>query len=518
MWPVRRLLKYTFVGGTLVGTGLSLHANDYDINSIGIVRLGRAGLTVFDIAQTYRANLYQREWPDKKDPEYLKLKSETHKLAAEKLLDLCRTNRGVYIKVGQHIGALEYLLPYEYVNTMKILHSNAPQNPIEDLYKVIRQDLKMNPEDLFSSFEPEPLGTASLAQVHKATLKDGTEVAVKVQHPYVRGNSKVDIKTMEILVKLVSWAFPDFKFQWLVKETKRNLPIEMDFEHEGHNAEKVAEMFKDYRWLKIPKIFWEFTTSRVLVMEFVEGGQVNDLSYIQKQKLDPYDIANKIGHLYAHMIFLKGFVHSDPHPGNILVRKSNRGDTEVILLDHGLYADLTEKFRYDYSKLWLSILKVDQIGMKKHAHALGVEGSMWGLFACMVTGRPWNSVITGIDRVKQDDKEKEMIQNEGKLVIPHISDVLEKVDRQMLLVLKTNDLIRGIETTLKTQNRMTAFWVMSKCCIKSVGNQEYLQAPDPWRKLSTCFRENWAILKLNLYYLYRGLVTLHFFSALKMVL
>lgn len=87
----------------------------------------------------------------------------------------------------------------------------------------------------------------------------------------------------------------------------------------------------------------------------------------------------------------------------------------------------------------------------------------------------------------------------------------------MLLVLKTNDLIRGIETTLKTQNRMTAFWVMSKCCYKSVGNREYMDASDPWRKLSTCLRENWAILKLNMYYLYRGLMTMHLWSALKMI-
>lgn len=110
-----------------------------------------------------------------------------------------------------------------------------------------------------------------------------------------------------------------------------------------------------------------------------------------------------------------------------------------------------------------------------------------------------------------------MMQTEGKLVIPHISDVLEKVDRQMLLVLKTNDLIRGIETTLKTQNRKTAFWVMTKCCVKSVGNREYMQATDPWRKLSSCLRENWAILKLNLYYLYQGIVSLSLLSALKMI-
>lgn len=92
---------------------------------------------------------------------------------------------------------------------------------------------------MFDTFDPEPLGVASLAQVHRATLKDGTEVAVKVQHPYVKGNSVVDMKTMEILTKLMAWVFPDFKMQWLADETKKNLPVELDFLHEGLNAEKV---------------------------------------------------------------------------------------------------------------------------------------------------------------------------------------------------------------------------------------------------------------------------------------
>lgn len=100
----------------------------------------------------------------------------------------------------------------------------------------------------------EPIGTASLAQVHRAVLKDGSVVAVKVQHPYVQGNSRVDMKTMEYLVKIMSFVFPEFKFQWLVDESKKNIPKELDFHQEGQNAEKVSEIFKNYDWLKIPKI------------------------------------------------------------------------------------------------------------------------------------------------------------------------------------------------------------------------------------------------------------------------
>lgn len=140
-WLLRRVLKYSAVSGGVVLTALSLRTND--INSVGIIRLSRAALTVYDIACLYRENLYKKQW-DKLTPEYKTEKSRTHALAAEKLLQLICINRGVYIKVGQHIGSLDYLLPAEYVKTMKVLHSNAPKNSVEDLYKVIRQDLKVN--------------------------------------------------------------------------------------------------------------------------------------------------------------------------------------------------------------------------------------------------------------------------------------------------------------------------------------------------------------------------------------
>lgn len=94
---------------------------------------------------------------------------------------------------------------------------------------------------MFLTFDPEPLGAASLAQVHRATLKNGADVAVKVQHHYVRGNAKVDTATMEYCVKIMGWLFPECKFQWLVEESKKNLPIELDFLHEGKNVEKVMQ-------------------------------------------------------------------------------------------------------------------------------------------------------------------------------------------------------------------------------------------------------------------------------------
>ena len=123
---------------------------------------------------------------------------QVHLRSALRLRDLCCINGGAYIKVGQYIGTLDYLLPLEYVQTMKVLHSDAPQSPLSDIYTVIVEELGFPVEQLFLNFEEKPLGAASLAQVHKATLKDGRTVAVKVQHRDVQKNAAVDMKTVEV--------------------------------------------------------------------------------------------------------------------------------------------------------------------------------------------------------------------------------------------------------------------------------------------------------------------------------
>jgi hypothetical protein len=138
---IRRTIQYGLLGSTIVGTGLSLHNANYDWSGIGIVRFTRSAMAVIEIATLYQRELFFKKW-DKSSKEYRDQRSIVHQKAANRVLELCCLNRGVYVKVGQHMGALEYLLPIEYVNTMKILHSQAPANSLEEIYQVIRQDLK----------------------------------------------------------------------------------------------------------------------------------------------------------------------------------------------------------------------------------------------------------------------------------------------------------------------------------------------------------------------------------------
>merc|ERR1719219_2315975 len=272
-----------------VGCGLmgySLVQSEGDISNIGAVRFGRAAVAVGRIAVDYKQTLGGQYLDEE---SYEGAKCECHLRSANHLLKLCCDNGGVFVKVGQHIGALDYLLPEEYVNTMKVLHNRSPQMPLADIYSVIREELGQDPEEVFASFDPEPLGTASLAQVHKAVLHSGETVAVKVQHKYVKRHSFVDIWTCDLLVRGIKVVFPQFSFMWLANEMKINLPLELDFTKEASNSEKVARIFRDFYWLKVPGIYWSLTTPRVLVMEYCTGAHINDVDNLKKAGVDVYD-------------------------------------------------------------------------------------------------------------------------------------------------------------------------------------------------------------------------------------
>ncbi|KAK3786290.1 hypothetical protein RRG08_060215, partial [Elysia crispata] len=278
---MRLLTKIGAFASVVAGSTYYARTSD-NVSSLGIVRFGRAAFTAARIAVDYKILFHRLEKTDSQYPE------EIHKLhlkSAYRLRDLCCQNGGAFIKVGQHIGTLEYLLPMEYVQTMKVLHSEAPQSPLEELKTVIHEDLGQTVENMFVEFDPEPLGAASLAQVHKAKMSDGRVVAVKIQHPKVKAHSFVDIRTMEFLVHALGLIFPEFDYIWLAEETKKNLPVELDFLNEGKNCERVGRLLKKFKFLKVPKIYWEFSSERVLTMEYCEGGKVDDVKYMKENNI-----------------------------------------------------------------------------------------------------------------------------------------------------------------------------------------------------------------------------------------
>lgn len=500
---IKQTFKYLCYLGIGGASAYVLQKNDWEVSTIGVVRFGRAAYTALRIVGDYKVSLWGL---DSNDENYEDIKSKIHLRSALRLRDMCCTNGGAFIKVGQHLGSLDYLLPLEYVETMKILHNQAPQSAVSDLFKVLEEDLGKKVEDMFVQIDPEPLGAASLAQVHKATLKDGTVVAVKIQHPKVKKHSYVDIKTMELLVHGVAWVFPGFQYMWLAEETKKNLPLELDFIHEGRNCERVQRLFKHFKFLKVPKIYWNLSSERVLTMEFCEGGKVNDRQYMEKHKISVDQVSRDLGKLFSEMIFLHGYVHCDPHPGNVLVHKCQQGSTQIVLLDHGLYQTLTDDFRVNYCKLWMSLIKADLDGIKKYATAMNA-GDMYGLFACMLTARSWKAITSGIEKQKYSKSEDEEIKSNAANYLIEISEILNRVPRQLLLILKTNDVLRSIEFALQTRASSTSFINMSRCCIRAVAVDRERKCDSLVGLLKIKLTTQWQLLMINLYELMLWLKT-----------
>ncbi|KAI9359618.1 ABC1 family-domain-containing protein [Zopfochytrium polystomum] len=422
---------------------------------------------------------------ESKDPdEYLQLKSKIHQRSANTLLAAFTHNGGIYIKLGQHIAALQYLLPVEYTKTMQVLQDRCPPTPLPEVEKLILDETGSKLSDLFSNFEETPIGVASLAQVHRAVLQPTASspqpmaVAVKVQHPPLRARSKLDIALCSFLVGWAKRIFPDFEFAWLAEELRFSLPRELDFVQEADNARKVAGNFRGDPVIRIPEVHW--ASHRLLIMEFVEGKRVDDVEFMNMHGIDVRLVSNAMSTCFNKMIFVDGFVHCDPHPGNVFVRPRpkpsgwwsyffpQKYNFDLVLLDHGLYRHLTPKLQYDYARLWDSLIRFNEAEIEDacytiFTHQRGRGQAINGvdhhrLFASMITGRPWAVLSLGADsrssisamattRTSLETTEVQQNLSQTRFLIA-ISDILAKLPREVLLLLKTNDLLRSVDESL----------------------------------------------------------------------
>lgn len=483
----RQTNKYRRIATYASLTGLSIYIsikyND-DIQSFGVgfQRLFRTVNLVATLTFDYKYSLWKearKRLPQQNKPsssigneEEAAKDEEAHQIfmsalhtkSALKLLDLLKANGGIYIKLGQHLAALDYLVPSEYCKILAVLQNAAPQSSLEEVRNVIESDLKRPMESVFEEFDEQPIGTASLAQVHRARLKSGEEVAVKVQHKRLQKFAHLDIVIVEKLVKLIKWTFPEFEFDWLADEMRKNLPKELDFVLEGHNASKLASMLGNSTpHVAIPKIYSAFTSQRVLTMEFIDGAKITDVSFIKANKFPAKSISHQLTSLFCEMIFVHGFVHCDPHAGNILIRKRNADrkrdylrnlfgmppNWQIVLLDHGLYIDLSKEFRIDYAHLWSNILLGDEAGIKKYSEKLG-GGSAHRLFSCMLARKSWDSISNQRHSSTFSPQDIQKVKDNAQKYFKEITQLLASVPRPLLLLLKTNDLLYHIEGTLET--------------------------------------------------------------------
>ena len=492
------ILLLLSVTGT--GTYLGIKSIRPDLlnpSAYSAIRFGRAALAVAKIIADYKFNL-----PAYTAPNYESVMSEIHWRTAERLKVLCYQNGGLFVKVGQHIGALDYVLPHEYVQTMKVFHEDAPYSPLSSLYTLIEDDLGKQVSDVFEEFEEKPLGVASLAQVHKARLKsDGSLVAVKVQHPLVKAHSDTDLRSIELFVDIVHKAFPDLHFQWLVREIKRNLPNELNFFKEARNCQRFSCAYRHHGSIRAPDIHWDLTTARVLTMEFVEGGRLDDKEYMIRHGIKPESIVTALDWLYRDMFFRRGWVHCDPHPGNVLVR-ATPDKPQLILLDHGLYVDVNTQLRISYCRLWKALIDGDMPGVKQACTDMGVP-DLHQIMAAVLTQRSWETIADGKLNVPRTSEEESLIAKRAMGKFFEITQVLQNVPRELIMVFKTNDLLAHVESSLGVERREGYYVSLAKECVSTLGRYEAAQESNLIKSYILSLQTQWVLFKLGLYQWYK---------------
>ncbi|KAJ2077865.1 hypothetical protein H4R24_004861 [Coemansia sp. RSA 988] len=460
-WRWRRWQRVALVGGFTLGmcAYTTYHYDTAYLIAASIYRSSVAAKVTWQVSWDYYRNFPELPGPDCDENErrqILAIRSAVHLRAAEKMKCALMKNGGVYIKLGQHISAMQYVLPTEWCTTMQVLQDQNTASPIEEVNAVIEADLGETIDQLFSSFDLEPIGVASLAQVHRAVLRDtGEEVAVKVQHPTVRKYSDIDIATVSVMFEFIHSVFPDFKFMWLSAEMKDSLPRELDFRNDKVNAEQVVWNFslRPDIPLAVPKMIR--ATERVLVMEYVHGHRCDDLTYLRQYAIDPAQVSRAIGHVFAEMTYIHGFLHCDPHPGNLFVRPRVAANTphgynfDLVLLDHGLYRNLSSRFRYEYAEMWHALMRGDQNQIRYWSRQLSGT-DLYRLFSIILTGQNWSTIESkALSRSAGPAKISitSMREQEPDLV-RQITEVLSSVPPVLLLVLKTNDLLRMVDQRL----------------------------------------------------------------------
>jgi predicted unusual protein kinase regulating ubiquinone biosynthesis (AarF/ABC1/UbiB family) len=301
---------------------------------------------------SFREKRKGKEWGEPRREKH-------HWYAARRFYETAVKNQGLMIKTGQFLGTRPDVLPEAYVEILSKLQDEVPPEPWPRIREFVEHELGRKIEDMFSEFDTTPVASASLAQVHRAVLKDGRVCAVKVQYPGIDHIVDIDLTNMAFFIGVFNKLDRSMDYRFVAEEMRKNIPLELDFIHEGHNAERIAKDFADVDDVVVPKIYWEYTSKRVLTMEYMDGVKVTDFEALERMGIDPSDVAKILVYAFAEMIINHGFFHADPHAGNLFVQPGPK----LVLLDFGQAQDLPPHFREVMARFTQSLLSGDTSAM-----------------------------------------------------------------------------------------------------------------------------------------------------------
>ncbi len=268
------------------------------------------------------------------------------------------------IKLGQFLSSRADLLPEQALAVLSTLQDEVPAEPFSHVVSVIEDELGKPIDQIFSHIETKATAAASLGQVHKAVLAStGEDVAVKIQRPNIDQLVRMDLNSLKFVIRVITRFVKTGNFidlKGIYTEFERTVYEEIDFVTEAANCKRFKEMFKDDETIYIPEVYDEYTTRRLLVLEWIDGIKINDYTALEAAGIDRLEVANRTVQAYFHQFFNEGFFHADPHPGNIFVKQGLPGNGPIIeFVDFGMVGSITSSMKKSMRALFLAFLTRD---------------------------------------------------------------------------------------------------------------------------------------------------------------
>lgn len=277
-----------------------------------------------------------------------------------------------FIKLAQVLSNRPDMLPEPLIEEFEKLQDRVPPFPYEEVCRIIRKEMGREIEEMFDEFTETPIASASIGQVHKARLKTGELVVVKVQRPEVQDVIERDMSIVHEVVRRTDRYLRKqgiLNAADIVKVYEKTMQRELDYRNEARNINKFRKLYSKNSNLYIPKAYKEYTTQRMMVIEFADGCKITNVDQLREWGLNPYRLVENGMSIYLEMMFEKGIFHADPHPGNILVRR----DGVILLLDFGMTGHLMKKDKYAFANVFISIAKGDARQAAEYMRKLSIE-------------------------------------------------------------------------------------------------------------------------------------------------
>lgn len=296
---------------------------------------------------------YQMREPHMSDERRQHEADRIHNKYAVRLYNMCNELQGGVLKLGQLLSCRRDLLPEPYIRELSRLQDQAPAESWESVERVFQESFGQMPSDMFDEFESEPVAAASLAQVHRARLADGTVVAVKVQREGIADILETDIHALQVVLRMMKSIVPWLDADIFIGEIIRSLRAELDFDAERLRMQQFAALCASNREVVVPPVYEQYGSATVLTMGFVEGSRLTD--WLDQHRNDPAQINRLLSVMtdsFCAQVLEYGVFHADPHPGNFLVT----ADGKLVLLDFGCVQEFPESVRRNYVMLCMAAL------------------------------------------------------------------------------------------------------------------------------------------------------------------